>query len=168
MWRADGKWCLILLHSVFSPYGQVIKLQLADSDYLVSRPTLTSWLFHFYSEIIMSSVLYHFWLFLSGKSQIVNISSLREIINSFCTYSFSVSANWWFSVCYKLQQHSHLKLFYTLKEGEIWEHWLCYLLHILFAYASCCGVYHTLSTNALKSPATTPDTGEGQAWGGAA
>ena len=44
MWRADGKWCLILLHSVFSPYGQVIKLQLADSDYLVSRPTLTSWL----------------------------------------------------------------------------------------------------------------------------
>ena len=124
--------------------------------------------FHFYSEIIMSSVLYHFWLFLSGKSQIVNISSLREIINSFCTYSFSVSANWWFSVCYKLQQHSHLKLFYTLKEGEIWEHWLCYLLHILFAYASCCGVYHTLSTTALKSPATTPDTGEGQAWGGAA
>ena len=107
-------------------------------------------------------------LFLSGKSQIVNISSLREIINSFCTYSFSISANWWFSVCYKLQQHSHLKLFYTLKEGEIWEHWLCYLLHILFAYASCCGVYHTLSTNALKSPATTPDTGEGQAWGGAA
>ena len=106
--------------------------------------------------------------FLSGKSQIVNISSLREIINSFCTYSFSVSANWWFSVCYKLQQHSHLKLFYTLKEGEIWEHWLCYLLHILFAYASCCGVYHTLSTTALKSPATTPDTGEGQAWGGAA
>ena len=81
----------------------------------------------------MSSVLYHFWLFLSGKSQIVNISSLREIINSFCTYSFSVSANWWFSVCYKLQQHSHLKLFYTLKEGEIWEHWLCQSLasHII-------------------------------------
>ena len=39
---ATGHSGLILLHSVFSPYGQVIKLQLADSDYLVSRPTLTS------------------------------------------------------------------------------------------------------------------------------
>ena len=30
--------------------------------------------------------------------------SLRKIINTVCTYGFSVSANWWRFVCYKFQQ----------------------------------------------------------------
>ena len=120
------------------------------------------YILQFLSVIIMSSVRIHSWLFLSDKSQIVNIPSLREIINSFCTYSFSVSASWWFPVCYKLQQQHHLKLFYILKGGEIWKHWHCHLLCIVFACALCCGVCCTLVITALRSTATTP----GQVRGG--
>ena len=54
----------------------------------------TLYIFPFLFMIIMSSVLIHSWVFLSDKSQIVNMPSLRKNINTVCTYGFSVSANW--------------------------------------------------------------------------
>ena len=58
--------------------------------------------------------------------------------------------------------NSYPKLFYTLKAGEIWKHWHCHLLCIVFACALCCGVCCTLVITALRSTATTP----GQVRGG--
>ena len=116
----------------------------------------------------MSSVLYHFWLFLSGKSQIVNISSLREIINSFCTYSFSVSANWWFSVCYNLQQQQLSKtILHSESRGNMNTLTLSLASHSICLCPVLGCVLHT-GHHCTESPATTPDAGEGQAWGGAA
>ena len=126
------------------------------------------YILHFYSEIIMSSVLYHFWLFLSGKSQIVNISSLREIINSFCTYSFSVSANWWFSVCYNLQQQQLSKtILHSESRGNMNTLILSLASHSICLCPVLGCVLHT-GHHCTESPATTPGIGEGQAWGGAA
>ena len=58
--------------------------------------------------------------------------------------------------------NSYPKLFYILKAGEIWKHWHCHLLCIVFACALCCGVCCTLVITALRSTATTP----GQVRGG--
>ena len=61
--------------------------------------------------------------------------------------------------------NNHLKLFlHSESRGNMKTLTLSLASHIIVV----CGVSLTLSTTALKSTATTPDTGEGLAWGGAA
>ena len=110
----------------------------------------------------MSSVFYHSWLFSSGKSQIVNISSLREIINSFCTYSFSVSANWWFSVCYNLQQQQLSKtILHSESRGNMNTLTLSLASHSICLCPVLGCVLHT-GHHCTESPATTPEQVRGR------
>ena len=105
---------------------------------------------------------HHSWLFLSGKSQIVNISSLREIINSFCTYSFSVSANWWFSVCYNLQQQQLSKtILYSESRGNMNTLTLSLASHSICLCPVLGCVLHT-GHHCTESPATTPEQVRGR------
>ena len=125
----------------------------------------TLYIFPFLFMIIMSSVLIHSWVFLSDKSQIVNMPSLRKNINTVCTYGFSVSANWWRFVCYKFQQQQSSKTISTLWKQGKYEN-----IDFVTCFTYYCGVWcepHTVH-HCTEEPATTPATGEGLAWGDAA
>ena len=125
----------------------------------------TLYIFPFLFMIIMSSVLIHSWVFLSDKSQIVNMPSLRKNINTVCTYGFSVSANWWRFVCYKFQQQQSSKTISTLWKQGKYEN-----IDFVTCFTHYCGVWcepHTVH-HCTEEPATTPATGEGLAWGDAA
>ena len=119
-------------------------------------------------HIQCTSVLYHSWLFLSDKSQIVNMPSLRKNINTVCTYSFSVSANWWFSVCYKFQQQQLSKtILHSESRGNMKTLTLSLALHSICLCPVLWCVLH-IGHHCTEEHSHHTRSGEGRAWGDAA
>ena len=119
-------------------------------------------------HIQCTSVLYHSWLFLSDKSQIVNMPSLRKNINTVVPMASPSRQIGGFLFVTNFNNNNHLKLFlHSESRGNMKTLTLSLALHSICLCPVLWCVLH-IGHHCTEEHSHHTRSGEGRAWGDAA